>query len=88
MHRKNKNKSKKTIQKLIDKEENILQNNEDILKECKNFYENLYKKSKTCLTTQNLLLEKLDPKLSTEQNQRLIKPIDILEIKCHRKYGK
>ena len=79
---------KKTIQKLIDKEENILQNNEDILKECKNFYENLYKKSKTCLTTQNLLLEKLDPKLSTEQNQRLIKPIDILEIKCHRKYGK
>ena len=88
MHRKNKNKSKKTIQKLIDKEENILQNNEDILKECKNFYENLYKKSKTCLITQNLLLEKLDPKLSTEQNQRLIKPIDILEIKCHRKYGK
>ena len=88
MHRKNKNKSKKTIQKLIDKEENTLQNNEDILKECKNFYENLYKKSKTCLTTQNLLLEKLDPKLSTEQNQRLIKPIDILEIKCHRKYGK
>ena len=44
-----------------------------------NFYENLYKKSKTC-PTKNLLLEKLDPKISTEQNQNLIKPIDISEI--------
>ena len=29
---------KKPIQKLIDKEENVLQNNEEILNECKNFY--------------------------------------------------
>ena len=35
---------KKSIQIIIDEEENILQNNEDILKECKKFYENLYKK--------------------------------------------
>ena len=36
---------KKSIQIIIDEEENILQNNEDILKECKKFYENLYKKN-------------------------------------------
>ena len=68
---------KKTIQKLKDSEGNILQNNEEILKECQIFYENLYKKSKTCLTTQNTLLEKLESKITDEQNQNLIKPINI-----------
>ena len=72
---------KKSIHKLIDEEENILQNNEDILKERKKFYENLYKKQKTCQTTQNSLLEKIDPKISENQNQQLTKPVDISEIK-------
>ena len=72
---------KKTIQKLIDKEENVLQTNEEILNECKNFYQNLYTKSKTCQITQNLLLQKVDSKISLEKNQILTKPIEISEIK-------
>ena len=65
----------------MDEEENILQNNEDILKECKKFYENLYKNEKTCQATQNFLLQKIDTKISKNQNQQLNKPIEISEIK-------
>ena len=52
-----------------------------MLNECKKFYENLYKKQKTCQTIQNQLLQKLDPKILESQNQILIKPIDISKIK-------
>ena len=47
---------KKSINKLIDNEDNILQNNTDILNECKKFCQNLYDKQKSCQTTQNQLL--------------------------------
>ena len=58
---------KKSINKLIDNEDNILQNKTDILNECKKFYQNLYNKQKTCQTTQNQFLQNLNSKISENQ---------------------
>ena len=58
---------KKSINKLIDNEDNILQNKTDILNECKKFYQSLYSKQKTCQTTQNQFLQNLNSKISENQ---------------------
>ena len=63
-----------------DEQGNMLQKNTDFLKECKNFYQKLYKNQKTCCDTQKQLLQQIKPKITDLQNQKLTKQIQITEI--------
>ena len=60
--------------------------NSEILKECKNYFQNLYTKQNTCERTQNLLLQHIsneitNEQITNEQNNKLTKQIEITEIK-------
>ena len=55
--------------------------NSEILKECKNYFQNLYTKQNTCEITQNLLLQHISNEITNEQNNKLTKQIEITEIK-------
>ena len=66
---------------MIDEQGNTLQKNTEILNECKNFYQKLYKNQKTCSVTQKQLLQQIKPKITDMQNQKLTKQIQIIEIK-------
>ena len=66
---------------MIDEQGNTLQKNTEILNECKNFYQKLYKNQKTCSVTQKQLLQQMKPKITDMQNQKLTKQIQIIEIK-------
>ena len=45
--------------------------------ECKNYYQKLYNKQKTCQAAQKELLQNTKPKISNTQNQKLKKQIEI-----------
>ena len=79
-YKKNKNKSR-NIKSLQNQQGKILTNNFEILQECKNYFQNLYTKQKTCEKTQNLLLKYISHKITNEQNNKLTKQIEITEIK-------
>ena len=65
---------------MIDEKGDILQTITDILNECKNFYQKLYKNQNTCSDTQKQLLQQIKPKMSDTQNQNLTKQIQIIGI--------
>ena len=65
---------------MIDEKGNTLQKNTDILNECKNFYQKLYKNQNTCSDTQKQLLQQINPKITDMENQKLTKQIQIIEI--------
>lgn len=74
----------KTIKKLQDKKNNetkILTRDYEILKYCKNFFSNLYTKTKTDPQIQEELLKPIQPKISIEQKQNLTQQITIKELK-------
>ena len=73
-------KIKKHIKSLQNQHGKILTTNSEIL-ECKNYFQNLYTKQKTCEKTQNLLLKYISHKITNEQNNKLTKQIEITEIK-------
>ena len=58
----------------------MLLKNTEILNECKNYYQKLYKKEKTCQTAQKELLQNVKTKISNIQNQKLKKQMEISEI--------
>ena len=74
-------KIKKHIKSLQNQHGKILTTNSEILEECKNSFQNLYTKQKTCEKTQNLLLKYISNKITNEQNNKLTKQIEITEIK-------
>ena len=76
-----KQKHKKNIKSLKNKQGKILTTNSEILRECKNYFQNLYIKQKTCEITQNLLLEHISNEITNEQNNKLTKQKEITEIK-------
>ena len=80
-YKKNKKKNKKHIKSLQNQHEKILTTNSEILEECKNYFQNLYTKQKTCEKTQNLLLKYISNKITNEKNNKLTKQIEITEIK-------
>ena len=81
-YKKNKKiKNKKHIKSLQNQQGKILTTNSEILEECKNYFQNLYTKQKTCEKTQNLLLKYISHKITNEQNNKLTKQIEITEIK-------
>ena len=65
---------------MIDEKGNTIQKNTDILNECKNLYQKLFKNQNICSETQNQLLKQIKPKNSDTQNQKLTKQIQITEI--------
>ena len=65
-YKKNKNKSR-NIKSLQNQQGKILTNNFEILQECKNYFQNLYTKQKTCEKTQNLLLKYISNKRTKQQ---------------------
>ena len=65
---------------MIDEQGNTLQKNTNILRECKNFSQKLYKKQKTCSDTQKQLLQHIKPKITEMQKQKLTRQIQIIEI--------
>ena len=73
--------NKKHITHLQNEKGQTFKTTSKILKECKNFYENLYKKHNTCETTQNELLKDIPRKLKDSQNLNLIKKVQISEIR-------
>ena len=79
-YKKNKNKSR-NIKSLQNQQGKILTNNFEVLQECKNYFQNLYTKQKTCEKTQNLLLKYISNEITNEQNNKLTKQIEITEIK-------
>ena len=54
----------------------MLKTNVEILKECQNFYQTLYKKEKKCEATQNELPNNIPKLVQTDQNRQLTKPIN------------
>ena len=74
-------KIKKHIKSLQNQQGKILTTNSEILEECKNYFQNLYTKQKTCEKTQNLLLKYISNEITNEQNNKLTKQIEITEIK-------
>ena len=77
-YKKNKKKIKKHIKSLQNQQGKILTTNSEILEECKNYFQNLYKKREK---TQNLLLKYISNEITNEQNNKLTKQIEITEIK-------
>ena len=65
---------------MIDEKGNTIQKNTDILNECKNFYQKIFKNQNTCSETQNQLLKQIKPNISDTQKQKLTKQIQITEI--------
>ena len=78
--RKKNKKKKKNITTFIDEKGNTLQKNTDILNECKNLYQKLYKNQNTCSDTQKQLLQQINPRITDMENQKLTKQIQIIEI--------
>ena len=76
-----KQKQIKKIKSPKNKQGKILTTNSEILRECKNYFQNLYIKQKTCEITQNLLLEHISNEITNEQNNKLTKQKEITEIK-------
>ena len=75
-------KSKKKNTKIIINEQGeILQENLEILKECKNYFQKIYKKQETCEKTQNELLQNIKKTITENQNTNLSREIQISEIK-------
>ena len=79
-NRKDKSKLKKV--KILKNDSNkIFERDFEILKECRNFCQNLYTKFKTCNKTQNQLLQNIPKAVTIEQNETLTNPIAKKEIK-------
>ena len=72
--------NKKSITRVIDDKGKMLLKNTKILHECKNYYQKLYKKQKTCQMAQKELLQNVKTKISNIQNQKLKKQMEISEI--------
>ena len=74
--------AKKHIKQLQNEKKNeILTTNTEILKECSQFYKNLYSKQKNCIETQNEILTNLLNLMKNELNEQLTKRLNKNEIK-------
>ena len=73
--------AKKHIKQLQNEKNEILTTNTEILKECSQFYQNLYSKQQNCIETQNEILTNLPNLMKNELNEQLTKPINKNEIK-------
>ena len=75
------NQTKKQIITLQNEQNKTLTNNHEILKECHNYYQQLYKKQNNCKLTQQQLLTNIPKLVATNQNKQLTKPIQKSELK-------
>ena len=73
--------AKKHIKQLQNEKNEILTTNTEILKECSQFYQNLYSKQQNCIETQNEILTNLPNLMKNELNEQLTKPINKNEVK-------
>ena len=73
--------AKKHIKQLQNEKNEILTTNTEILKECSQFYQNLYSKQQNCIETQNEILTNPPNLMKNELNEQLTKPINKNEIK-------
>lgn len=73
--------NKKHIKLLLNEQGKLLKEQNEILQECQNYFQVLYKNQETCETTQNQLLENITNKISDNQNSLLSQKIHITEIK-------
>lgn len=73
--------NKKHIKLLLNEQGKLLKEQNEILQECQNYFQALYKNQETCETTQNQLLENITNKISDNQNSLLSQKIHITEIK-------
>ena len=80
-YKKNKNKQKNILTCLQNEQGTFLKTNSRILNECKNYFQTLYTKQKTCETSQNKLLQNIKRKVTDSQNSILKNEIQISEIK-------
>ena len=86
----NANKQKSTIYEL-QKEHTTINNQQEILKECHDFYQDLYKKRPTCTNSQDYLLNNLDKELDASQRAKLDQPLtkeDLFKALTKMKPGK
>ena len=73
--------NKKHIKLLLNEQGKLLKEQNEILQECQNYFQVLYKNQETCETTQNQLLENITNKISDNQNSLLSQKMYITEIK-------
>lgn len=73
--------NKKHIKLLLNEQGKLLKEQNEILQECQNYFQVLYKNQETCETTQNQLLENITNKISDNQNSLLSQKMHITEIK-------
>ena len=71
----------KNIKIIINEQGETLQDNSEILKECKNYFQKIYKKQETCEKTQDKLLQNIRKNITENQNTNLSRKIQIPEIK-------
>ena len=77
----NQKQNKKHIKIIINEQGETLQENLEILKECKNYFQKIYKKQETCEKTQDELLQNITKTITENQNTNLSREIQISEIK-------
>ena len=75
------NQTKKQIITLQNEQNKTLGNNHEILKECHNYYQQLYKKQNNCKLTQEQLLINIPKLVTTNQNKQLTKTIQKSKLK-------
>ena len=78
---KNQKQNKKHIKIIINEQGETFQENSEILKECKNYFQKIYKKQETCEKTQDKLLQNIRKNITENQNTNLSRKIQIPEIK-------
>ena len=79
-YKKIKNKIKNT-KIIINEQRETLQENSEILKECKTHFQKIYKKQETCEKTQDKLLQNITKNITENQNTNFSGEIQISEIK-------
>ena len=78
---KNQKQNKKHIKIIINEQGETFQEKSKILKECKNYFQKIYKKQETCEKTQDKLLQNIRKNITENQNTNLSRKIQIPEIK-------
>ena len=77
----NQKQNKKHIKIIINEQRETLQENSEILKECKTHFQKIYKKQETCEKTQDKLLQNITKNITENQNTNFSGEIQISEIK-------
>ena len=77
----NQKQNKKHTKIIINEQGETFQENSEILKECKNYFQKIYKKQETCEKTQDKLLQNIRKNITENQNTNLSGKIQIPEIK-------